>query len=354
MKKLTLLAALMLGMASFAAKAQSLPPYIKDAITIEDVEALTDFVFEGKRYLSSPFMTEDGEPVEDEVLQAMCKQFLNEYLVGKRKLDTFYQTTTFGGNLVWVKPCNIVLSAMGQTDGFDWQSMTVLHEYTMAEMDKHDEILSDLASITQGFQSSDYKKITDMRAAIKEQIFREEKNDMYHGSIAVNYIPVEIVLNAVQKQELYEGCEAEFEVTATDPENQYVYGLYKLNEVTLNNEHAELITSEIETGNGGKATFKLKGLKKGKFTLKIGYKYHDPSWTKRPYLESYTTLEVEVKPIDTYEYSISGRETISKPYNFTMSGTFSISPTSFNEEGKPATWYNNISGRRLIQRQLFP
>lgn len=282
------------------------------------------------------------------------KQFLNEYLVGKRKLDTYYQTTTFGGHLIWVKPCNIVLSAMGLTDGFEWQSMTILHEYTMAEMDKQDEILSDLASITQGFQSSDYKKITDMRAAIKEQIFREEKNDMYHGSIAVNYIPVEIVLNAVQKQELYEGCEAEFEVTATDPENQYVYGLYKLNEVTLNNEHAELITSEIETGNGGKATFKLKGLKKGKFTLKIGYKYHDPSWTKRPYLESYTTLEVEVKPIDTYEYSISGRETISKPYNFTMSGTFSISPTSFNEEGKPATWYSNISGRRLIQRQLFP
>jgi hypothetical protein len=343
MKKFTLLAALMLGMASFAAKAQTFPPVIDEAVTKDDVEALTDFVFEGKRYLSSPLEPEGNDAQVDKIQQAMCKQFLNEYLVGKRHLDKYHQITTFGGYYVWVKPSNITVSAMGQTDGFDWQSFTVLHERSMAEMDglAGKEILFDLASTTESYQSSDYKKTTDKSAAIKEQISREEKNDLYYASMEVSYVPVDIVLKAVQKQDLYEGCEAEFEVTATDKEEKYVYNFYVLNQVTPDTEYVELITPQskiVTEKETGKATFKLKGIKEGKFTLKIGFKYEVPSNKGMPYIESFTELEVEVKPTDTYEYSIRGRETISKPYDFTMSGTFSISPSTFNEEGKPATW----------------
>lgn len=339
MKKFTLLAALMLGMASFTAKAQTLPP-TTDGAKIEDVEALTDFVFEGKRYLSSPLEPEGDDAQVDKVQQAMCKQFLNEYLVGIKHYDELYYKTSFGGYPIWVEPSNITVSAMGLTDGFEWQSLTALHLAPIEQMDliAGQEILCSIVSTTQSYQSSDYKKTIDMRAAIKEQISRKEKNDLYHAMIAIDYWPVDIALKAVQKQELYEDCEAEFEVTATDLYDKYVYSQYNLNEITLNTEHAELITPKIVTGEDGKATFKLKGLKEGKFTLKIGYRYEEPNYKKMPYIESYTTLEVEVKPTDTYEYSISGRETITKPYDFTLSGTFSVFPSTFNEEGKPATW----------------
>ncbi len=345
MKKLTLLVALLWGIASFTIKAQTAPPSIKVAVTKADVDALTKFVFKDKRYLSSPAYskydeeTGEVEPVEDEVLQAMCKQFLHEHLIGKRQLDTYYQITAFGGHWVWAKPSNIIVVAMGYTDGFDWQSMTVLKERTMAEMDELQEIeiLYDLASTTESYQ-------LDHRKATNTSHFHKEKNDMYFSSMEVNYIPAEIVLKAEQKQDLYVDCEAEFEVTATDKENKYIYPFYLLNKVTPDTEYAELITPEekIYTKEpNGKAKFRLKGIKEGKFILKIGFRYEVPNNIKRP-IESYTTLEVEVKGPETYEYSISGRESITVPYDFTMSGSFDVVPT-MNVQDSTVIWKINSS-----------
>lgn len=299
--------------AFFVAPAQSLPPVTK-GVTNEDIDALEEFVHKDKRYLESPFSAQT-----DESSQNLCRQFCKEYLVKKKRYNELHYITNYNGHRIWAEPYDIVLSAMGVNEGFEWQSAYSLSG--AIEGVKGDDILSSIVAKHYSDQTSD-----------------NSKPNIFDGQISVSYRPVDIVLKAVQKVDLYVDGEAEFEVTASDPGEKYVYSLYELNEVNPDSEYAELLTKSIVTGDEGKAKFRLKGIKEGKFTLKIGYSYDYPNYKKLPHLESFTSLEVEVKRPEVYEYKVSGREKIAAPYDFTVSGTIEISPKTFNEKGEPTLW----------------
>ena len=297
----------------FIAPAQTLPPVTK-GVTNEDIDALKEFVHKDKRYLKSPFSAQ-----ADESSQNLCKQFCSEYLVEEKHYNELHYITNYNGHKIWAEPYDIVLSAMGMNDGFEWQSAYSLSG--AIEGVNRDNILSSIAAKHYSDQTSD-----------------NSKPNIFDGQITVSYRPVDIVLKAVQNVDLYVDGEADFEVTASDPGEKYVYSLYELNEVNPDSEYAELLTKSIVTGDEGKAKFRLKGIKEGKFTLKIGYSYDYPNYKKLPHLESFTSLEVEVKGPEVYEYTINGLEKISAPYSFTVSGSFTICPKTFNEKGEPATW----------------
>ena len=317
MKKILLLVALLLPLAVLA----QTPPPLRGPISARELEPFVYDLWNG---------TGDGAGAARRMLDDFDSRASVRGGLLKRDLQgqsVYWEQYSISSSLMARRPDSTEV----QDNHFEGESRHTGHTYKTREW-------TDSKHFTESTDFGDEGFFCIYGCTVSDEAGHRTKTDTTEivklgaADLQIAYTPLKVHLKSAEVvMPVREGSSGTMEILLTDLRNRWGIDGYTLKVTSMNTDVFTVDNPEVTTGSDGKATVRLRGVKKGEGRIRLYLYLAQPE--NNSYVEVEEYYDVEVLGPERWEYSIHVHDAITEPsHDYTLTGTFAVVEVPFESK----------------------